>query len=234
VLPNTNATTASINGTYAAVVVRADGNGHFLAREGSGLTLSNGTVSGSLTTNDYGSTPSTVSVSSTYSVTTGTGSITTVGSLIPADGSSEGSFSGAISADGDLIVMADLGSGDPVTAAVFLKQGTGVTAATLNGVYKVVQYGGHSPSTPDAKAGTVFAYGNGAWSVIYTENTNQGTITTNNTGSGTYTVTADGTLTLTDAEGDVYNGAISADGNALVFGWVASGLAPEIAVGVRQ
>jgi hypothetical protein len=234
VLPNTNATTASINGTYAGVVIRGDGNGHFLAREGSGLTLSNGTISGSLTTNDYGSTPSTVSVSSSYSVTTGTGLITTVGSLIPADSSSEGSFSGAISADGDLIVLADLGSGDPVTAAVFLQQGTGVTAATCNGVYKVVQYGGHSPSTPDAKAGTLFAYGNGTWSVIYTENTNQGTITTNNTGSGTYTVTADGTLTLTDAEGDVYNGAISADGNALVFGWVASGLAPEIGVGVRQ
>jgi hypothetical protein len=49
-----------------------------------------------------------------------------------------------------------------------------------------------------------------------------------------YTVTADGTLTLTDAEGDVYNGAISADGNALVLGWVASGLAPEIGVAVRQ
>jgi len=131
-------------------------------------------------------------------------------------------------------VLADLGSGDPVTAAVFLRQGTGVTAATLNGVYKVVQYGGHSPTTPDAKTGTLFAYGNGTWSVIYTENTNQGTITTNNTGSGTYTVTADGTLTLTDAEGDVYNGAVSANGNALVFGWVASGLAPEIGVGVRQ
>jgi hypothetical protein len=232
VLPNTNATTASINGTYAGVVIRGDGNGHFLAREGSGLTLSNGTISGSLTTNDYGSAPSTVSVSSSYSVTTGL--ITTVGSLIPADSSSEGSFSGAISADGDLIVLADLGSGDPVTAAVFLQQGTGVTAATFNGVYKVVQYGGHSPSTPDAKAGTLFAYGNGTWSVIYTENTNQGTITTNNTGSGTYTVTADGTLTLTDAEGDVYNGAVSADGNALVFGWVASGVAPEIGVAVRQ
>jgi hypothetical protein len=234
VLPNKNVTTASINGIYAAVDLRADGNGHFLAREGSGLTLSNGTVSGSLTTNDYPSNLSTVSVSSSYSVTTGTGLITTVGSLIPADGSSEGSFSGAISADGNLIVMADLGPGDPVTAAVFLHQGTGVTTATFNGVYNVVQYGGHSPTTPDAKAGTLFAYGNGTWSVIYTENTNQGTITTNNTGSGTYTVTADGTLTLTDAEGEVYNGAISADGNALVYGWVTSGLAPEIGVGVRQ
>jgi len=232
VLPDTNATTASINGTYAAVILRTDGNGNLLAREGSGLTLSNGNMSGSLTTNDYGSPLSSVSVSSTYSVAAGL--ITTGAELIPALGNTEGNFSGAVSADGDLIVMADLGSGDPVTAAVFLHQGTGVTAATFNGVYQVVQYGGHHPSMPDAKAGTVFAYGNGTWSVIYTENTNQGTITTNNTGSGTYTVTADGTLTLTDAEGDVYNGAISADGNALIFGWVASSLAPEIGVGVRQ
>lgn len=232
VLPNTNATTASINGTYAAVVIRADGNGHFLAREGSGLTLSNGTISGSLTTNDFGSPLSTVSVSTTYSVSAGL--ITTGNELIPALGNTEGNFSGAVSADGDLIVLADLGSGDPVTAAVFLHQGTGVTAATFNGVYKVVQYGGHTPSSPDAKAGTVFAYGNGTWNVIYTENTNQGTITTNNTGSGTYTVAADGTLTLTDAGGDVYNGALSADGNTLVFGWMTTSEAPEIGVGVRQ
>lgn len=237
VLPNTNATTASIDGAYAAVVLRGDGNGYFLAREGSGLTLSNGTMSGSLTTHDYGSTPSTVSVSSSYSVTTGTGLITTVGSLIPADSSSEGSFSGAISTDGDLIVLADIGSGDPVNAAVFLHQGTGVTAATLNGVYEFVQYGGHSPSAPDgrdAKIGTLFAYGNGTWSVIYTENTNQGTITTNNTGSGTYTVTDDGTLTLTDVGGDIYNGAVSADGNALVLGIISINQAPAIGVGVRQ
>jgi PASTA domain len=231
VLPNTNATTASINGTYAAVVLRGDGNGHLLAREGSGLTLSNGNISGSLTTNDFG-TLSSVSVSSTYSVSAGL--ITTGAELIPALGNTEGNFSGAVSADGDLIVMADLGSGDPVTAAVLLQQGIGVTAATFNGVYSVVQYGGHSPTAPDGRAATVFAYGNGTWSIIYTENTNQGTITTNNTGSGTYTVTANGTLTLTDAGGDVSNGAISADGNTLVFGWVTSGLAPEIGVGVRQ
>ena len=242
VLPNTNATTASINGTYAGVDLRGDGNGYFLAREGSGLIFSNGTLSGSMTTHDYGgnygfgSTLSTVSVSSSYSVTAGTGSITTVGSLIPADGSSEGNFSGAISADGDLIVLADLSVDDPVTAAVFLHQGTGVTAATFNGVYSFVQYGGHSPQGQDgrdAQAGTVFAYGNGTWSVVDTENTNQGTIT-NNTGSGTYTVADDGTLTLTDAGGDVLTGAISADGNAFIFGWVTSGEAAEIGVGVRQ
>jgi hypothetical protein len=54
------------------------------------------------------------------------------------------------------------------------------------------------------------------------------------TGTGTYTVAADGTLTITDAEGDVYNGAISADGNALVLASVASQQNPAIFVGVRQ
>ena len=62
----------------------------------------------------------------------------------------------------------------------------------------------------------------------------QGTITTNNTDSGTYTVAADGTLTLTDSEGNVYNGGISADGNALVLANVSSNESPAIAVAVRQ
>jgi hypothetical protein len=59
-------------------------------------------------------------------------------------------------------------------------------------------------------------------------------ITTNNTGTGTYTVATDGTLTLTDPTGDVENGAISADGNALVLASVASEQNPAIFVGVRQ
>ena len=95
------------------------------------------------------------------------------------------------------------------------------------------QYGGDSVTATFGKAITLFAYGNGTFSVILTKNAN-GTITTNNTDTGTYTVAADGTLTLTDSEGDVYNGAISADGNALVLASIASQQNPAIFVGVRQ
>ena len=69
--------------------------------------------------------------------------------------------------------------------------------------------------------------------MLFRSNAN-GTITTNNTGTGSYAVAADGTLTLTDPDGDVYNGAISADGNALVVASVASQQNPAIFVGVRQ
>jgi hypothetical protein len=47
-------------------------------------------------------------------------------------------------------------------------------------------------------------------------------------------VAADGTLTLNDSEGNLYNGALSADGNALVLGSVTSNESPAIFVGVRQ
>src|ERR1700734_1820119 len=123
---------------------------------------------------------------------------------------SVGSASGAVSADGDLIVLADTNSGDDPYINVAVARGTGVTPATFEGVYNVAEYGGTPVTATFGKAITVFAYGNGSYSITYTKNAN-GTITTNNTGTGSYTVTADGTLTLTDPDGDVYNGAISAD-----------------------
>lgn len=50
------------------------------------------------------------------------------------------------------------------------------------------------PRFVDGKAITVFAYGNGSYSITYTKNAN-GTITTNHTGTGSHTVTADGACT---------------------------------------
>jgi hypothetical protein len=92
---------------------------------------------------------------------------------------------------------------------------------------------GVPPTSTFGKAITLFAYGNGAYSVMFTKNS-AGTITTNNTDTGTYIVAADGTLTLTDSEGDIESGAISADGNALVLASVASDQNPAIFVEVRQ
>jgi hypothetical protein len=96
----------------------------------------------------------------------------------------------------------------------------------------VAEYGGNTIAETTGKAITVYAYGNGTLSVTLTQNAN-GTITSG-TGGGTYTVADDGTMTLTDADGNLSNGAISADGNALVLANVTSGKPPTINVGVRQ
>jgi hypothetical protein len=220
VLPKANATTASINGNYTLVDISAQlstGNIYgYLAT----ITLTNGVISGTYTQNMAGTITTGNPASGQWSVSNGV--LTSVGS-----------GSGAISADGDLIVLADTNSGDDPYINVAVARGTGVTAATFEGVYNVAEYGGTPVSATFGKAITVFAYGNGSYSITYTKNAN-GTITTNNTGTGSYAVAADGTLTLTDPDGDVYNGAISADGNALVVASVASQQNPAIFVGVRQ
>jgi PASTA domain len=220
VLPDTNATTDSVNGNYTAVTISAAlSTGDIEASEGN-LTLTNGAFSGTLTSNTAGT------------ITTGNqnkGQFTVASGIVTQPGTG----AGAVSADGDLIVKADTNPGDDPAIYVWVRQGSGVTPATFEGVYSVTQYGGLSVTTTFGEAITLFAYGNGTYGINFTKNA-QGTITTNNTNSGTYTMAADGTLTLTDSDGKVYNGAISADGNALALGSVTSGLSPAIFVGVRQ
>jgi hypothetical protein len=220
VVPNANATTNSINGNYTLVDISAQlSTGNIYGYEAT-MTLSNGTVTGTYTENMGGTITTDNPASAQWTVTNGL--LTSVGSA-----------SGAVSPDGDLIVLADTNSGDDPYINVAVLRGSGVTQAIFEGVYSVAEYGGTPVSATFGKAITLFAYGNGTWSITYTKNAN-GTITTNNTGNGTYTVAADGTLTITDAEGDVYNGAISADGNALVLASVASQQNPALFVGVRQ
>jgi hypothetical protein len=220
VLADANATTNSINGNYTLVDISAQlSTGNIYGYEAT-ITLTNGTVSGTYTENMGGTITTDNPASAQWTVTNGL--LTSVGSA-----------SGAVSHDGDLIVLADTNSGDDPYVNVAVLRGSGVTQATFEGVYSVAEYGGTPVSATFGKAITLFAYGNGTWSITYTKNAN-GTITTNNTGTGTYTVAADGTLTITDAEGDVYNGAISADGNALVLASVASDQNPALFVGVRQ
>ena len=220
VLPNTNATTDSVNGNYTYVSIFAHlGTGDIEADEGP-VTLTNGSVTGTYTSNTAGTIVTGNSAGGTFTVSNG---------LLTQIGTGQG----AVSADGDLAVVADTNSGDDPSIAVLLLQGTGVRSATFEGVYSVSQYGGHSVTTTFGEAITLFAYGNGSYRINFTKNA-QGTITTNNTNSGTYTVAVDGTLTLTDSDGKVYNGAISADGNALVLGSVTSNESPAIFVGVRQ
>jgi hypothetical protein len=220
VLPDVNATTASINGNYTLVNITAQlSTGNIYGYEAT-ITLTNGTVTGTYTENMGGTISTGNPASAQWTVAHGL--LTSVGSA-----------TGAVSADGDLIVLADTNSGDDPFINVAVARGTGVTPATFEGVYNVAEYGGTPVSATFGKAITVFAYGNGSYGITYTKNAD-GTITTNNTGTGTYTVTTDGTLTITDADGDVYSGAISADGNALVLASVASDQNPALFVGVRQ
>jgi hypothetical protein len=220
VLPSTNATTNSINGNYTLVAIGAQlGTGIVYGYEAT-VTLTNGTLTGTYTENMGGTITTGNPASAQWTVTNGVLA-------------SAGFGSGAISADGDLIVLADTNSGDDPSINVAVPRGTGVTPATFEGVYSVMEYGGTPVIATFGKVITLFAYGNGTFSATFTKNAN-GTITTNNTATGTYTVTADGTLTLTEPDGDVYSGAVSPDGNALVLASVATQQNPSLIVGVRQ
>jgi hypothetical protein len=140
---------------------------------------------------------------------------------------------GAVSADGNLIVAADTTAGDAPQIFAAVPQATAATQATFQGVYSIGEYGGYPDTITFGKVITLFAYGNGGFSVTFTKMSNAG-VTTGNTDTGTYTVAANGTLTLIDSEGDIYNGGLTADGNALVLASVAAEQNPAIFVGVRQ
>jgi hypothetical protein len=220
VLPNPNATTASVNGTYTQVgVLGVLSTGGIIAYEGS-VTLSNGALAGTLTLNSAGAIVPGTQDSGQFTISNG---------LLSAAG---GSQQGAVSADGDLIVVANTASGGSPGIGVMVPQATAATNATFAGVYSIAAYGGNSTTATADQSITAFAHGNGTYSVSYTQNSN-GTVTTGENG-GTYAVAANGVLTLTGSAGDVHNGAISADGNALVLGSIKSGETPIIYVGLRQ
>ena len=231
VLPNATATTASIDGNYTLVNI----TGTYLSTGGgysspvsayvATIAVANGAVTGTYVENNAGTITTGNPTSGTWSVANG--AVTSTAFTAGANGT------GAVSADGDLIVLADTTQNDPSSIEVAVRRGTGVTQAAFEGVYSVSQYGGTTITAMFGKAITLFAYGNGTYSITFTKNA-AGTITTGNTDSGTYTVAADGTLKLTDSEGNVYNGAIAADGNALVLASVSGTETPAIFAGIRQ
>lgn len=220
IVPNATATTASVNGNYTQVGIAgaANGGGMF-ANEGS-VTLTNGAITGTLTLNTAGTISPGIQDSGQFTVSNG---------VLTAAG---GSQQGAVSADGDLIVIANTATGGIPGITALVPQGTGLSNATFEGVYSVAAYGGNSTAAPGDQLFTAFAHGNGTYSITYTRNDN-GTVSTG-TDTGMYTVTANGTLTLTGSSGDVHTGAVSADGNTLVLASINSAEAPAIYVGVRQ
>jgi len=149
--------------------------------------------------------------------------------------SSGGGTLGYVSANGEFLVETYTRSGAAPGLTVAVTQGTGVTLATLNGVYTVGSLAFSTASTGDGEVFTLFFDGAGTYSGTYIEN-DSGTITTGNTTSGTYSLTSTGVLTLTDASGNVHTGGISADGNILVAANLTGGGAeqPRMFVGFRQ
>ncbi len=220
VMPNATATTASIDGNYTLVDFTATYNTQTISGYDATITVANGVVTGTYIQNNAGTITTGNPATGTWAVTNGVVTATDYGS-------------GAVSADGDLIVLADTTTTDNPSIHVAVRRGSGVTKATFEGVYSVSEYGGATTATTFGEQITLFAYGNGTYSVIFTKNAN-GTITSNNTDTGTYTVATDGTLTLTDSEGDVYDGALAADGNALVLASVSGTQSPAIFAGIRQ
>jgi hypothetical protein len=221
-----NASASSVDGTYTTVSLQSTSPAS--ATLGT-LTVNNGTGTfQSQTTNSNGtiSTPSSSGSPGSYTITS-TGAITI--------GSGSG-VSGAVSADGDLMVFAPVTStGNDSTPAVFVavKQGTGVTSSTLNGVYLVVSLStGGSPTANDGKVFSL-VFANGQFSGTYDEN-DAGTPSTGNTASGTYTVTSNGSLSVVLADGETLTGTVSADGNVFALTSIANGHAPSLSLGLRQ
>jgi hypothetical protein len=219
VRPNASANTASFPSTVTAVLLGVAANGSsVIASEGT-LTLGNGVAFGTLATNQAGTVGSNTLLAIPYAVANGVISF--------------GNYTGAVGADGNLTVLADLTSGNQPGVGVLLTQGTGITAATLDGIYSVIGYGGNTTVTPRGEIITLYAYGNGTYSLASIANAG-GTVTTSTQGSGTYNVTETGMLTLSPSSGNPVTGALSADGNTLVLADISAGDAPQIYVGVRQ
>lgn len=222
-----NASVSTLNGSWLSISLESTGTPSSTV---STFTANNGTGSfpgGQRNTNGVISTPP----------GGGTGSYTVTSNGAVTLGTGGAGISGAVSADGNLLVLAPTTSnGNGATPGIYVavKQGTGVTAATLNGAYTFVSL---SPKN-GVITGRYYAVGmgNGAFAGGYAENIS-GTGTTGHTVTGTVTTAGDGTLTvaLTDANGTIHlTGATSPDGNVLALSDLTSGEPTLVLVGVRQ
>jgi hypothetical protein len=220
-----NASTSSVNGSYTDVSLESTTQVSAtlfttaLASNGTGTFASEQTnTNGTITTSSGATGPYTVTANG--AITLGTGG---------------GGISGAVSADGDLIVLAPItsnGNGGTPGIYVLVKQGSGVTAATINGVYTMVSLASSTAGGIVGAKWTV-AMSNGGFAGAYTQN-DAGTTSSGNPVSGTYTTTSNGTLNLTVTGGATLQGAVSADGNVFVLTDLTSGDPSTLMVGVRQ
>jgi hypothetical protein len=224
VTPLHNGTIAALAGDWIAVGL--DQGSDPQGFEGVLTFGADGSVNGTSTSLDVNGVVS----SFPYSGPAGTLTVTKGGKF-----SSGGGTLGYVSANGEFLVETYTSSGASPGLTAAVKQGTGVTLATLNGVYTVGSLSFSTAATGDGQVITFFFDGAGNFSGTYIDN-NNGTITTGNPTSGTYSVTSTGVLTLTQVSGNVHTGAVSADGNILVAANLTGGGAeqPRMFVGFRQ
>ncbi len=224
VSPLQNGTIASLAGNWIAVGL--DQGSDPQGFEGVLTFGADGSVSGTSTSLDVNGAVSTIP----YSDPAGTLTVTRGGRF-----SSGGGTLGYVSSSGEFLVETYTRSGASPGLTVAVMQGTGVTLATLNGVYTVGSLSLDTAATGDGEVSTLFFDGAGNYSGTYIDN-NSGTITTGNTTSGTYSATSTGVLTLTDASGNVHTGGVSADGNIIVAANLTAGGTeqPRMFVGFRQ
>jgi hypothetical protein len=226
VKPLQTASLSSLAGSWISVGLTQSATPYASA---AALTIgSDGSYSGSQTTLDV------TGVANTQTVSGAAGSYAVTSNVV-----SIGGENGYISANGDFLVLTDVvqqaggAAANYPTLTAAVKQGTGVTLATLSGVYSLGGMSYATASTGDGDSVTVFFDGLGNFSGTVAENDN-GTYGST-TWSGTYTVTSSGVLTLTDSNANVFTGGVSADGNVVVAAYLTAALAePQILVGFKQ
>jgi len=163
----------------------------------------------------------------------GTYTVTAAGAITVGSGSG---VSGAVSADGDLIVLAPItstGDGGNQAVLVAVKQGSGVTSSSLNGVYVMVSLQTGASSTANIGKAYSVVLVNGQFFGTYDQN-DAGTSSTGNSVSGTYTLASDGTMSLSITGGPTLTGRTSADGNVFALTDTTSGDAPILLLGLSQ
>jgi hypothetical protein len=120
-----------------------------------------GSVTGTSTSLDVNGVVSTFP----YSEPAGTLTLTSGGQF-----SSGGGTLGYVSANGEFLVETYTGSGKSPGLTVAVKQGTGVTLATLNGVYTLGSLAFATATTGDGEVFTLFFDGAGNYSGTYIDN----------------------------------------------------------------
>jgi len=224
VRPLENATLASLAGNWIAVGLDQGSDPQDF--EGVLTFGADGSVSGTSTSLDVNGVVSVFP----YSAPAGTCTITSGGQF-----TSGGGTLGYVSANGEFVVETYTRNGTSPGLTLVVKRGTGVTLATVNGVYTLGDLGFNSAAgtTGDGRVYTLFFDGAGHFSGTFIDNAN-GTITDGNTVSGTYAVTSTGELTLLQSNGAERTGGVSADGNIMVAANLTAGGLPRIFVGFRQ
>jgi len=229
VKPLQSATSASLVGNWTTVGL-IQGAAPFVSEESISVNA-DGSFSGNQSTLDV-----TGAAVAAQPISGPAGSFGVTNNIVSAGGNS-----GYISANGEFVMLTFVTqqAGGPTAnypdLTLAIKQGTGVTLATVNGVYSIGSLGFSTASTGNGETFTLLFDGAGNFAGTYAEN-NNGVSANSGTFSGTYTVTSSGVLTLTASTGDVYTGAVSADGNLMVAATLTSGGTepPSMFAGFRQ